>query len=369
MNTSSQSGAIVMTLDAGGTNFVFSAIQNGEEIIKPIQQPANAHNLDLCLEGLIGGFKEVEALLGKTADAISFAFPGPADYKNGIIGDLGNLPAFRGGIALGPMLEHVFGIPTFINNDGDLFALGEANFGFLPWLNQVLRENGQAKICSNLIGVTLGTGLGGGMVVNGKLLEGDNDAAGEVWVLRCGFNPKTYAEYNTNASSVVRGYALNSGEKNPNLQAFDVYQIAAGAIKGNKQAALKTFENLGKALGEALANMITIVDAPVVIGGGLAASWELFFPAMIKSLNSVFEEPAAAEIKRLESSVFGVEDPAELKTFLKHSSPALIPIPFTDHKIPYDPVKKHAVGVSKLGTSRAVALGAYIFALQKLNQS
>ena len=53
----------------------------------------------------------------------SFAFPGPADYPAGIIGDLAEYPAFRGGVALGPMLAERFGLPTFINNDGDLFAL------------------------------------------------------------------------------------------------------------------------------------------------------------------------------------------------------------------------------------------------------
>lgn len=55
------------------------------------------------------------------AVTLPFAFPGPPDYPNGIIGDLGKLPCFRGGIALRSMLEEKFGIPTFINNDGDLY--------------------------------------------------------------------------------------------------------------------------------------------------------------------------------------------------------------------------------------------------------
>lgn len=365
MNIPTQSNAIVMTLDAGGTNFVFSAIQNGNEIVRPVHQPANAHDLTLCLEGMIGGFRAVVSQLGRPADAISFAFPGPADYKNGIIGDLGNLPAFRGGVALGPMLEQLFGIPVFINNDGDLFALGEASYGFLPWLNEVLREAGQPKRYANLIGVTLGTGFGGGMVAAGKLLEGDTDAAGEVWLLRNGINPKTYAEENTCARALVRGYNHRSG-KTLALQAFDIYQIATGAANGDKQAALDAFDELGQALGEALADMITIVDGPVVIGGGLAASWKLFFPAMLKRLNGIYEEPAQSKVRRLESSVFGLENPTDLHAFLNSSSPRMIAVPFTDQTVRYDPVKKLGVGVSKLGTSRAVALGAYTFALQKL---
>ena len=69
--------------------------------------------------------------------AISFAFPGPADYRNGVIGgNLPNFPSFRNGVALGPFLQHHYGIPVFIENDGNLFAYGEALSGALPMINQ-----------------------------------------------------------------------------------------------------------------------------------------------------------------------------------------------------------------------------------------
>src|SRR5690606_23751235 len=109
------------------TNFVFSAIKGGKEIVEPIIYPSNAHDLHICLKTLIQGFEAVKSLLDTEPVAISFAFPGPADYKAGIIGKLPNLPAFKnGGIALGPMLRHYFNLPVFISNDGDLFAYGEA---------------------------------------------------------------------------------------------------------------------------------------------------------------------------------------------------------------------------------------------------
>ena len=107
---------IVLTLDAGGTNFVFSAIRECKEIVTPVCLPAASDNLDKCLSALLKGFSLVKDQLEDTPVAISFAFPGPADYKNGIIGDLPNFPAFRGGIALGPYLEEKFKIPVFINN-------------------------------------------------------------------------------------------------------------------------------------------------------------------------------------------------------------------------------------------------------------
>src|SRR4051812_1094048 len=111
---------VVMTLDAGGTSFRFSAMQGGKPITPTLVTPSNADNLERCLATLIDGFAATQQKCRRPPSAISFAFPGPADYPKGIIGDLPNLPAFRGGVALGPMLEQVFGIPVFINNDGDL---------------------------------------------------------------------------------------------------------------------------------------------------------------------------------------------------------------------------------------------------------
>ena len=149
---------IVMTLDAGGTNFVFSAIQGCREIVEPICLPAASDDLERCLSVLVEGFLEVEKRLPKLPVAIRFAFPGPADYEHGIIGDLPNFPAFRGGVALGPYLREQFGIPVFINNDGNLFAYGEALAGTLPEVNKRLKEAGSSKVYKNLLGITLGSG-------------------------------------------------------------------------------------------------------------------------------------------------------------------------------------------------------------------
>src|ERR1039458_8866472 len=175
---------IVMTLDAGGTNLKFGALRGGETLVEGLSIPSEADNLDGCLSAIVRGFESVKRALPEPPAAISFAFPGPADYPRGIIGDLPNLPAFRGGVALGPMLEEKFGIPVFINNDGDLFVYGEAIAGFLPYVNGLLEEAGSPKRYKNLFGVALGTGFGGGIARDGELFPGDNSMAGEVWLLR-----------------------------------------------------------------------------------------------------------------------------------------------------------------------------------------
>src|SRR3974377_109687 len=116
---------VVMTLDAGGTNFVFSAMRGTRPVGESFSLPSSASDLDRSLATLLEGFRRVQSQLPAKPAAISFAFPAPADYFNGIIVGPRNLPAYRD-VALGPMLEDAFGLPAFINNDGDLFAYGEA---------------------------------------------------------------------------------------------------------------------------------------------------------------------------------------------------------------------------------------------------
>ena len=114
---------VVLTLDAGGNSLRFNAMKGEEFILETITLPSNANDLDLCLETMVTGFKTVINQLGDTKPvAISFAFPGPADYPAGIIGGfLPNFPSFRDGVALG-RVDLVFGGRQAI--DGDTAQVG-----------------------------------------------------------------------------------------------------------------------------------------------------------------------------------------------------------------------------------------------------
>ncbi|MCK4749861.1 MAG: ROK family protein, partial [Bacteroidales bacterium] len=133
---------IVLTFDAGGTNFVFSAMKGGQEILDPVTLPSHADDLELCLGTISNGFDHMLNKLHERAVAISFAIPGPTDYFNGVVGDLKNLPGFRGGVPLGKMLENRYQMPAYMNNDGDLYAYGEALGGFLPEVNRMMAGAG-----------------------------------------------------------------------------------------------------------------------------------------------------------------------------------------------------------------------------------
>lgn len=359
---------IVMTLDAGGTNFVFSALQSGEEIIEPITLASNSDNLESCLRTIIEGFQKVEkSLNGNEPEAISFAFPGPADYRNGIIGDLVNLPAFRGGVALGPMLEEIFGIPTLINNDGDLFAYGEAVAGMLPSINDSLAEAGLIRTYKSLIGITLGTGYGGGIVVNNQICLGDNSAAGEIWLTRNFIKPNTVVEESVSIRAIQRVYTEKSGD-NTILSPRDIYKIACGDSEGNKEAAIAAFEEMAIAVAESLANVIALIDAPVVIGGGIAGASRFIIPKIIEHLSGSIYDLEDNAMPRAISGVYNIDEDRDLQAFLSDSE-SEVTIPFSSKKAVYNKEKRIAIGVSKLGTSTAVCLGAYALALDFLDKT
>lgn len=357
---------IVMTLDAGGTTFVFSAVQGNKEIVEPITLPSQPGNLDLCLAVIIEGFEKVKSKLSTPPSAISFAFPGPADYPNGIIGDLPNLPAFRGGIALGPMLKEKFGIPVFINNDGDLFVYGEAIAGLLPYVNSLLEEAGSQKRFKNLFGITLGTGCGGGIVVNGELFIGDNSNGGEIWLTRNKLNRKINVEDGASIRAVQRVYAEQSGVNDSSLSPKDIYDIATGKKEGNKKAATEAFRQMAEVAGDAISNAITLIDALVVIGGGVAGANSLFMPFLVEEMNGSYERADGSKFRRLVQNVYNLEDEKSIKEFVKGDAKE-INIPGTSKTIIYEAAKKTGVGMSKLGTSKAVSIGAYAFALNALD--
>jgi len=365
MNLDSES-RIVMTLDAGGTNLRFAAIQGGNPVTETVALPTHGDDLNQCLANIVDGFTRVKALCPADPSAISFAFPAPADYPQGIIGDLGNLPGFRGGVALGPMLEEKFGIPVFINNDGDLFVYGEAIGGLLPHVNGLLEKAGSPKRYKNLFGVTLGTGFGGGIVRNGELFSGDNSMAGEVWLLRNKFHPEMNAEEGTCIRAVRRVYAGQSGTPFDQVpEPKELFEIANGTQVGNQAAALEAFRRLGESAGDALGSALTLIDGLAVIGGGVSGAWPLFLPALVAELNGTYTGPAGNPFRRLAAAAFNLEDPAQLEIFLKGET-RTIKVPGSDRTLAYDPLQRVAVGMSRLGTSEAVALGAYAFALQKL---
>ena len=360
---------VVMTLDAGGTNFVFNGVQGGNELFEPHRLKARADTLEEELEKIIEGFGDIRSALDEAPAAISFCFPGPADYQAGIIGDLENLPVFRGGVPLKAMLEDKFGIPVFINNDGDLFTFGEAIGGLLPEINSKLEANGNPRRYRHLFGATFGTGFGGGIVYDGRLFIGDNSAGGEVNRIRNKLYPHTSAEDSTSIRAIRRVYAREaqiSFDDSPNPK--EIQEMGLGLREGNQAAAMKAWEEMAIAAGDALANAVTLVDSCIVIGGGLAGAYQLFLQKLVDEMNETFHGIDGRSLPRMEITALNLENPSELAIMLENTSRE-VPVPFSNRTVTWHPSRYIGVGISRLGTSKAVSVGAYAFALAQLDRT
>ena len=358
---------IVLTLDAGGTNMVFGAMRGGEFIIEPITLPSNADVLSKCLDTMVEGFQTVIDKLDEKPVAISFAFPGPADYPNGIIGGyLPNFPSFRDGVALGPFLRKKFGIPVYINNDGDLFAYGEALGGALPEINEKLEAAGSSKRYRNMLGYTFGTGFGVGTIVNGDLNRGDNSCV-ETFCLPHKKLAGVIVEDGVAVRAVKRVYGEASGHKDHNFEPKDIFDIAEGRKEGDIEAAKKAFAEMGEVAGDAMATAVTLTDGLIVIGGGITAARKYIMPALLESLRSKMHTISGEELNRVQMKVYDLDNEAEFAEFAKGDA-RKIKIYGSDEEVTYDPQKRIGVTISKMGASKAISVGAYTFALDQLDK-
>ena len=361
-----QDNRIVITLDAGGTNFVFGAMQANEFILDPITMPSRAHDLDACLETMVEGFQQIIDRLEYLPVAISFAFPGPADYPNGIIGGyLPNFPSFRDGVALKAFLEDKFGLPVHINNDGDLFAYGEALGGALPEVNARLEKAGSSKRYRNLLGYTFGTGFGVGMVVDGRLNRGDNSCV-ETFCLRHKKMPDILVEDGVAVRAIKRLYGEFSGDTEHTFEPKDICEIADGKREGDKEAAQKAFAEFGEVAGDAMATAVTLTDGLIVIGGGITAAHKWFMPSLLAELRGKLHTLKGDELNRVQMKVYDLDNDEEFAAFAKGEQRSL-KVYGSDRTVEYDPQKRIGVMISKLGASRAISVGAYAFALSALD--
>lgn len=357
---------IVITLDAGGTNLVFGAMKGCEYIGETVTLPSMAKDLDQCLSQMVKGFETIIGRLEEKPVAISFAFPGPADYANGIVGGfLPNFPSFRDGVALGPFLSKKFGLPVFINNDGDLFAFGEAMAGALPWINSQVAARGGDRQYKNLLGYTFGTGLGIGSVINGQLNLGNNSCV-ETFCLPYKYDRSRMIEDHAAIRAIVRVYGELTGNPDHGLTPKDICDIIEGRREGDREAALEALRRFGEIAGDAMATAVTLTDSLIVLGGGLTGAARYILPSLLEELRSQIKTIGGDTLNRVQMKVYNLDDPEEFEKFV-HGEARRLKVYGTDDYVTYDPQKRTGVCVSRLGASRAISIGAYAYALSRLD--
>lgn len=247
-------GKAILGLDIGGTGIKGGVLIEGHLAdIRSIPTPA-MESKEFILETIADFIQSYESheLLG-----IGVGIPGLVETEAGVVIGLSNIPSFQH-VELKKFLTKRFGLPVFVNNDANCFAIGVHKFGV-------------GRPFKNLVGITLGTGTGGGIVINGHLYSGVNSAAGE-WC-SAPYLDKNFEYY-------------CSGKFFQNFYSSKPKALAKKAITGDP-VAIKAFEEFGTHLGELL-KMILYSLAPeaIVLGGSIRKTYPLFKKSMYRSLES-----------------------------------------------------------------------------------
>lgn len=292
---------VVLAVDLGGTNLRMAAVDSqGEILYRTKRETPRGERAEEIVHAIVQSAEECKE---KNPDfkvtAISAAVPGAVNADEGVIMKAPNLPALNG-FRFAAALENELGIKAILENDATAAAVGE------NWL-------GASKSFANSICVTLGTGIGGGIIIDGKVLRGADGTAGEIghigvepFGFPCGCGSRGCVEQYSSATAVVRlareletQYPKSLLNSNARFNAFEVYQAGE---KGD-ELALEVFRQMGFYLGIALSSLLNILNPEIiVIGGGAAAGWNFFMPHTQETIHQrAYREPAArAKIVRAE---------------------------------------------------------------------
>lgn len=267
-------------VDVGGTNVKIALVDFDGKIIYSNTVPTRAEmGYEAGVNNIKQAIKELmqeTSATAKTIEAIGFGLPGQIDYKEGLVKNLPNIPGWVN-IPLAKIMEEEFSIPTRLDNDVRCAALGELNFG-------------AGKGCENLICITVGTGIGSGIVLNGKLVRGASNAAGEIGHIKmqmtggplCGCGDYgCFEAYASGPAIVTMAKEYISGGKSAKYKEMapdgiiTPYLVAQAALQGDA-VSIQIFKQMGKIIGTGLASVVNLLNPQkIIIGGGVADAGDI----------------------------------------------------------------------------------------------
>ena len=258
-------------VDMGGTNLRAAAITEEGTIVEKISgsTPLQA-GPDAAVADIVKAVQTIQSHQGEAGFVgIGIGVPGFIRMETGVIAGWANNPSYNG-YPVRDRLRASLGTNVILENDANAAALGET------WM-------GAGKGVSDLVLLTLGTGIGGGIIIGGRVLHGAQGMAAELGHITispngnpCGCGNRGCVEKHASATAIAAmGRLMNLGA---NLTSEDVYNLA---VAGNDRA-MAVFHAMGEALGIALATLINIFNFPLyLISGGPIPAWPFFSPSML----------------------------------------------------------------------------------------
>jgi glucokinase len=238
-------------VDLGGTNMRAGRVEAGALAAHAIRATPSKATAEVVLEELCGAIGEV--LTSDTA-AIGIGVPSVVDVERGIVYTVENIPSWQE-VHLKQILERRFGVPVYVNNDANCFAVGEFHFG-------------QGQGFRHMVGMVVGTGLGAGVILNGHLYSGANCGAGEIGTIP--YRGETF-EY------------FASGQRFPREHGVNGAMIHAKAAQGDPEA-LKILADFGEDFGQVIMTTLYAFDPEIIVLGGSVSK---AFPFFEKSMRKV----------------------------------------------------------------------------------
>ncbi len=275
-------------VDLGGTNLRIAAVDSDGKLLEKLTLGAEVSRgrdfviAEMCnaIDSLKTKYKDSGQLLG-----IGIGVPGFIDMAAGMVMESPNLPDWKSFPARDE-IEKRLKTRVILENDANSAAMGE------KWL-------GAGRDYEHMAMYTLGTGVGGGLVFNGRLWHGMTGMAGELGHFTvyadghpCGCGSKGCLEQYASATAVVRmaREAIARGESNElEHLSHDPVQFTSRSIYNltlqGEAAAKRVFDNVGRALGIGIGGMVNALNLPMyVIGGGVSSAWDAFAPAMYEEM-------------------------------------------------------------------------------------
>ena len=262
----------VFAVDLGGTHLRVALVDETGKILQHLKQETPRGDSPEGILGALASAAEKWRCDERQVVAASIMVPGAVDSEKAVVVQAPNLPSLIN-FELKAELQKRLGWPVFLENDANAAAVGEM------W-------RGAARGCSDVVSVTLGTGVGGGVILNGKLWRGSHGSAGEIGHttvdpfsgLKCKCGNTGCLELFASATAIVRMARELGLEKTTAEQVYD-------AGRSGDELALSVFKRFGMYLGIGLANLINLIDPQIiVISGGAVNGWDLFAAEMYRQV-------------------------------------------------------------------------------------
>lgn len=285
---------LVFAVDLGGTHLRMALVDESGNIHRQSKQETpKGDSAEGIVAALVAAAQNWDSYRGAVV-AASILVPGAVDCNKAVVLQAPNLPSLVN-FALKAELEQRLGWPVFLENDANAAAVGEM------WL-------GAARGCRDVVSVTLGTGVGGGVILDGKLWRGSHGSAGEIGHttvdpfsgLKCKCGNTGCLELFASATAIVRMTRENLSSfpdtrlQSQDLTAEKVYE----AGRNGDELALTVFKRFGMYLGIGLANLINFIDPQIiVIAGGAMNGWDLFAEEMYRQVAERAFRTTAQQVK------------------------------------------------------------------------